>query len=142
MRGSALIWITVALAAGACSQKEQKPPAAPPAAVAQPAPPAPAPAPETAPLPTTPSAVEAPPPGAPAAPEVVRFSPADYPAKERRITALINNAESRDTTGETQSIAGQGRAQRQHCTTKACIDRSYAAEEARLRKWEGSGDIK
>jgi hypothetical protein len=72
----------------------------------------------------------------------VRFSPDDYPARERRIAALINNAESRDTLGETQHVAEFGRQERQRCTTKACIERSYAAEETYLRRWEGSGDVK
>jgi hypothetical protein len=72
----------------------------------------------------------------------VHFSPADFPARERRINALINNAESRDTSGETQALASRARTERQRCTTKACIEQSYAAEEAHLRKWEGSGDVR
>lgn len=135
MRGSALI-LTAVLATAACSPKAPAPPPAPVAAVAPPEPrdatPAAAPA-----TPAEPAA-----PAPPAAPEAVRFSPADYAVHERRVTALINNAESRDTSGETEYLAQQGRAQRQRCTTRACIEKSYAAEEARLRKWEGSSDIK
>jgi hypothetical protein len=88
------------------------------------------------------AAPEPPPPPAPAQAEPVRFSQADYGARERRLAALIANAETRDTTGETQYRANEGRAQRQRCTTKACIERSYAVEEAWMRKWEGSGDAK
>jgi len=145
MRGSAWIVISAAgLALAACSPKASAPPAAtaPPPA---PLPTASAPAPESPQAaPTTPETTASPaPPNAPAATEpVVHFSPGDYPAKERRIAALINNAESRDTLGETPRIAAEGRAQRQACRTKACIDHAYAAEETRLRKWEGSGDIK
>jgi hypothetical protein len=83
---------------------------------------------------------ESPPP--PAKAEAVQFSRADYGARERRLSALIANAETRDTTGETQYRANEGRAERQRCTTKACIERSYAVEEAWMRKWEGSGDVR
>jgi hypothetical protein len=72
----------------------------------------------------------------------VRFSPADYAARERRLMELIVNAEDRDTSGDTQHLAAEGRAQRQRCTTRACIEQSYAAEEASLRRWEGASDIK
>jgi hypothetical protein len=94
---------------------------------------------------TTPAAATAPASAsAPATPVVaeerVRFSPVDYGKRERRLNALIANAETRDTTGETQYRAREGRAQRARCPTRACIERSYAAEEAWLRKWEGSGD--
>jgi hypothetical protein len=77
-----------------------------------------------------------------AAEERVRFSPVDYGKRERRLEALIANAETRDTTGETQYRAREGRAQRARCTTRACIERSYAVEEAWMRKWEGSGDVR
>jgi len=134
MRGS--VWLTVSIAAlalAACSPRQEAKPAPPPPAAPE-ALPAAAPAAE---LPATPASAPPPPP-----PEIVHFSPADYGARERRIAALINNAESRDTLGETPRIAAQGRAERQRCSTRACIERSYAAEEARLRKWEGSSDIK
>ena len=154
MRGSALILVSVlALATAGCAPREQKPPAAPPPTAAEPPAPAPASAPETAPAPAAPIVAEpapaapeptvAPqPPTAPPPPEIVHFSPADYAAHERRVSALINNAESRDTSGETVYVAEQGRTQRQRCATRACIERSYAEEEARLRKWEGSNEIK
>jgi hypothetical protein len=140
MRGSALLIVAVLALAGACSpQKPNAPPSAPTA-------PAPAPAGPQSPAPVAaPIAAETPPPAAGPAPtkaEAVRFSPVDYAAHERRVTALVDNAESRDTSGETQYLADQGRAERRRCATRACIERSYAAEEARLRKWEGSGDIK
>ena len=138
MRGLALILVAMMALEAGCSRK------APPA---QPAPVAPAPvaaavaqpAPQ---VPPTPSATPAyaPPLGTPVE-QIVRFSPSDYAAKERRIDALINNAESRDTSGETQYVADRSRAERQHCTSRACIEHSYAAEEALLRKWEGSSDI-
>ncbi|WP_372786239.1 hypothetical protein [Phenylobacterium sp.] len=120
---------------------------------AAPPPAAPAAAPATTPAATPPEATPAPEPtpAAAATPEsprpepkveAVRWSRADYGARERRLSALIANAETRDTTGETQYRASEGRAQRQRCTTKACIERSYAVEEAWMRKWEGSGDVK
>jgi hypothetical protein len=136
MRGSALILMTVLATAAACSPKAPAPPPAPVAAVTPPAPKEATPA----AAPAVPAETAAPAP--PAAPEAVRFSPTDYGVHERRVTALINNAESRDTTGETQYLAQQARAQRMRCRTKACIEQSYAAEEARLRKWEGASDIK
>jgi len=154
MRRSALILVALT-ALMACSPK--KPPNAPaPSAAIAPAPvattqappdaqtaSAPVPAPAPAPAPAQVS-VEGPPIryGAAPAEAEVRFSPSDYASRERRITALINNAESRDTSGETQYIAQKGRTERQHCASRACIEHAYAAEEAQLRKWEGSGDIR
>ena len=82
----------------------------------------------------------APPPAATAPPAVdtVRWSRADYAKREARLAALIANAETRDTSGETQSRAEEGRYRRAHCATRACIEQSYAAEEAWLKQWEGS----
>jgi len=115
------------------------PPAALPVAVE----PAPAASPETAAVGTAASAaMPAPIQSQAAAPapkvEAVRFSRTDYSARERRLAALIANAETRDTSGETQYRAQRGEAERQRCATKACIERSYATEEAWMRKWEGS----
>lgn len=135
------VWLVASIltvATAGCSPRQQTQPA-PPAAAAPPIQPAAAAAPEPAPAAAPAALPEAPP--APAA-EAVHFSPADYGARERRIAALISNAESRDTLGETPRIAAQGRAERQRCSTKACIEHSYAAEEAWLRKWEGSSDIR
>jgi hypothetical protein len=144
MRGSAVILgLALTLAVAGCSRPAAHtataaapPPAASPTAAA----PA-ALAPATEPAAAVPAAPAA---GAPApgSPVFVRFSPGGYPAQERRVAALIANAETRDTTGETQYRANQGRAERQRCTTKACIERSYAVEEAWMRKWEGSGEVK
>ena len=145
MRGSA--WIAasaLALLAVGCSPKPrtaEAPPAAAPAAAPAPVPAA-APATPPAAEPTSVAAPELPPPPPPPKAEPARFSRADYGARERRLSALIANAETRDTTGETQYRANQGRAERQRCTTKACIERSYAVEEAWMRKWEGSGDVR
>jgi len=147
MRGSAWIAVSVlAVMAAGCSPKPKT--VTPPAVATAPAPaPAPAPAatsepvPAAAPLPTAgPETAPAPTQAVRDAP--VRFSQADYGARERRLSALIANAETRDTTGETQYRASEGRAQRQRCTSKACIERSYAVEEAWMRKWEGSGDVR
>jgi hypothetical protein len=55
---------------------------------------------------------------------------------------LIANAETRDGSGETQRRADEGRYRRSRCATKACIEQSYAAEEAWMRQWEGSSDAK
>jgi hypothetical protein len=138
MRGS---WIVVAaagaLALSACTKHEAAKPSEPPAPAAAAAPAA-AETPPAAVVADTAAPAAAP----PATPEVVHFSPADYGVHERRVAALIANAETRDTSGETSSIAAHGQAQRERCTTKACINGSYAAEEAKLRKWEGAGDIK
>lgn len=144
MRATAGILLSVlAIAAAGCSPRQAAAPPvpaapSPPAAPAAPIEPAPPAEPQAPPAPEPSPAPAAP----PAPPAPVRFSPADYGAQERRIHALINNAESRDTLGETQAIAEQSHAQRQHCTTRACILQSYAAEEAWLRKWEGSSDIR
>ena len=112
---------------------ETKPETEPPPASATPiaAEPAPPLAPTTTPAPPAPPG-EAP----------VRFSRTDFSAHERRLAALIANAETRDTSGETQYRAEHGEAERRHCATRACIERSYAAEEAWLRHWEGSGDVR
>jgi len=146
-------WMTISVAALAIAACSPKTPPAPPAAPAPNAPPAPAasaPAPESPPAAAvTPETAASPTVAAAAAPATVQaapppfhFSAGDYPAKERRIAALINNALSRDGSGETQRLADQASSERRRCATKACVDHSYAAEEARLRKWEGSGDIK
>lgn len=153
MRGST--WMALAVMAAtvaACSPKQQATAPAPAAPVAAPAAmPAPAPAaptatdqaaPATATAEATPAAEATPTAVSPPSPEIVRFSPGDYPAQERRIDGLIANAVSRDTTGDTQREAAEARAQRARCTTRTCIKRSYAAEEARLRRWEGSSDVK
>jgi hypothetical protein len=121
------------------------PPAAAPAAsvtAAAEAPPAAAPVAPAAEAAAVPAAAQAP--AAPAAPavQVVRFSPVDYAKRERRLNALIANAETRDTSGETQRRAEEGRYRRSRCSTRACIEASYAAEESWLRQWEGSGDVK
>jgi hypothetical protein len=142
----ALAWAAIsvlAVAAAACSPRQAAAPPAPPAppAAAAPIEATPAAAPQApAPEPEAPAPVALPAP--PAAPAPFRFSLAEFGASERRINALINNAESRDTTGETQYIAEQGHAEREHCGSKACVQRSYANEEAHLRRWEGSGDVK
>jgi hypothetical protein len=76
---------------------------------------------------------------APAPPErVVRI----VPARERRIHALVNNAVSRDVTGDTEHAAARWQARRAACGTQACVDRAYAAQETELRRWEGSEAIR
>ena len=148
MRGSVFVVVSVlALLAAGCDKLPKMGKADPPAPAAVIAPsPAPIEA-QAEPAPPEPSATaapEAPAPepseAAPAPPkaEPVRFSRADYSARERRLAALIANAETRDTSGETQYRAQRGEAERQRCSTKACIERSFAAEEAWMRKWEGS----
>jgi colicin import membrane protein len=142
-----IITLSLVFAATGCSRQPKTAAAAPAAAASAPAPAAStmplSPAPETAPAP--PAAADLPPPPPPPPPlpreQAVRYSPADYGARERRLAALIANAETRDTSGETQARAGEGRAQRERCATRACIERSYAAEEIWLRRWEGSSDV-
>jgi hypothetical protein len=143
----AMVPILAVLAAGCdkLPKMGKADPPAPAAVIAPTTPPAPveAQAEPAAPAPTepaAPAAVEAPPPAPPKA-EPVRFSRTDYRARERRLAALIANAETRDTSGETQYRAQRGEAERQRCTTKACMERSFAAEEAWMRRWEGSGDV-
>ena len=144
MRGSAWVMVPVlAVLAAGCDKLPGKSAAPAPVAAATPAPaPAEAPAaPEAAPAAdaaATPAAATVPPPPAPPKAEAARFSRADYGARERRLQALIANAETRDTSGETQYRAQRGEAERQRCATRACIERSYAVEEAWMRKWEGS----
>lgn len=144
MRGSVWVIASVLVVAAAGCSRQPKTAAAPPAAAAA----APAPtsaampvSPAAAAAPATPAAAPLPPPPPPPREEAVRFSRADYGARERRLAALIANAETRDTSGETQDRAREGRAQREHCATRACVERSYAAEELWLRRWEGSSDI-
>ena len=144
MRTAVLIAVS-ALALASCNAREKS--AAPPA----PSPPAAAPAPAaptesaqpTPPAETSTPPVAAPTPSASPAPApsrtaVVRWSPADYATRERRLAALIANAETRDGSGETQSRAAEGRYRRSHCASTACIESAYAAEEAWLRQWEGA----
>ncbi len=45
-------------------------------------------------------------------------------------------------TGETEQAAATAEARRAACKTQACVDRSYAAQEAALRKWEGAEAIR
>jgi len=139
--------VLVALACAACSKETAK---APPATAA----PAPAEAASAAPVVETPTpapaaaaepalAAEAAPPSLPVAktppPErVVRV----VPGRERRIHALINNAISRDVTGDTEHAAAMWETRRAACKTQACVDRAYAAQETELRKWEGSEAIR
>lgn len=134
MRGSVWLAASVLVVAAGCSRQPKTEAAPPPVASA----PAPAPAAETVPAPPAAAPALAPPPKT----EAVHYSPADYSARERRLAALIANAETRDTSGETQSRAREGRAQRERCATRACVERSYADEEAWLRRWEGSSDVK
>jgi|GEM_PF-2053653 len=151
MHGSAWVVVPVlAILAAGCDRlpgRSAAPAAPAPVAAATPAPApveaqaAPAAAPEAAPgaeAAATPAAATVPPPPPPPKAEAVRFSRADYGARERRLQALIANAETRDTSGETQYRAQRGEAERQRCATRACIERSYAVEEAWMRKWEGS----
>jgi hypothetical protein len=145
------VWLTasvMALALVACSPKQAAAPSPPPPAPASE--PAPAPAAASAPTPESPPAGAPTPenaaptagPATPAAAAPYRFSPGDFGKQERRIAALIANAETRDTLGETAGIAAQGQRARERCTTRKCVEGAYAAEEARLRKWEGSGDVR
>jgi hypothetical protein len=147
MRGSilAIVPVLAVLAAG-CDKPPKVGKADPPAPVAAIGPAAATVEAEAGPAPPTPTEVAAPHAAAPEAPpaapvpkaQPVRFSRADYSARERRLAALIANAETRDTSGETQYRAQRGEAERQRCSTKACIERSFAAEEAWMRRWEGS----
>jgi hypothetical protein len=126
------------------AQKSAKPAAAPPpaAVAAAPAPAPPAPAAETA---AQPAAAVAPAPAATpasAAPQVVHWAPNDWPREEHRLAALVANAETRDTLGETGKVVQQADARRKACSTRACIQRAYAEEEAWLRQWEGSADVR
>ncbi len=154
MRGFAVMAISVlAVALAACSKKAGPTPAepagAPPIAAAPAAPPpqtdtqsaiTPATAPDaSAAAPTANAPAMATP---AAAPPPYHFSPGDFGKQEHRIAALIANAESRDGSGETQRVAFDGQRARERCATKACVEAAYAAEEAKLRKWEGSADIK
>ncbi|HEX5264340.1 MAG TPA: hypothetical protein VFW13_12485 [Phenylobacterium sp.] len=155
MRGSAWIVVPVlVLLAAGCSPRPKTAEAtpagtAPPALVVETKPEADLPpAPATSAAAVEPQATPAPAPTAAPAPRAppseapVRFSRDDFSAHEHRLAALIANAETRDTSGETQYRAEHGEAERQHCATRACIERSYAAEEAWLRQWEGSGDAR
>lgn len=132
----ALTVAAAALSLAACDQLQKKAaPAAPPAqAAAAPAPAAP-PAQDAA-LNAVPAAAQAP---AGPAPAVEHWSRADFAKREARLAAMIANAETRDTSGETQRRAEEGRYQRARCASRACIEASYASEETWLRQWEGSG---
>ena len=116
-------------------QAEASPPAAPPAvaeAAAEAATPASATVAQPTPEPAaTPSAT-------PPTPAVQHF----VASRERRIRALLNNAIARDVTGETEHAAAMAEARRAACRTQACVNQSYAAQEASLRRWEGSEDIR
>ena len=149
MRTTVLILVS-ALALGGCDvvknhlakpEAKAAPAAAPapaPAPVADAVPAAePAPAAEAAAAPASAKA-----PAAPAAPAIVHWAAADWPRQEHRLAALIANAETRDTIGETHKVVSEADARRKHCTTKACIERAYAEEEAWLRQWEGSNGVR
>jgi hypothetical protein len=149
MRAS--VWMMVsmlALSATACSPKQPAAPAPPAASAA--AAPASTPAPATpaaaapapaAPLAATEAATAAPVTTPAAAAPPYHFSPGDYGRQEHRIAALVGNAETRDTLGETKKIAAAGEQARMRCMTRKCVEAAYAAEEAKLRKWDGAGDV-
>jgi len=135
----------IALTCTACSKETAKAPPAPVEAVSAPAiaeAPAPVAAPVAAPEPAAPAEETA---VTPAAAPVPTARPERVitvvPAKERRIRGLLANAMARDTTGESEHDAAEAAARRAACRTQACVDRSYAAQEASLRKWVGSEDI-
>jgi hypothetical protein len=149
MRTAILIAVS-ALALGACYAiqnpfaKQDAKPAAAPAPIQAAAAPAPVAAPPEAPaadLNAIPASDQAAAPAA-AAPQIVRWAAADWPRQEHRLAALIANAETRDTIGDTHRVVSDADARRQRCTTKACIERAYADEEAWLRQWEGSSSVK
>ena len=143
----ALLFVAAAgLVLGGCDQIQnfaQKAKPAP-AAPAAPAPAQAAAAPALEATPAAPAADTAAVPAsaqAPAGPptvQVVHWSPADYAKREKHLQAMIANAETRDTTGETQRRAEEGRYRRAHCASRACTEASYASEEAWLKQWEGS----
>ncbi|MFL5295137.1 MAG: hypothetical protein ACJ798_02030 [Phenylobacterium sp.] len=126
--------------------KSAKPAApAPPAPVqsatapSPPEPAAPAAAPEAVAVPAAAqTAAATPPPPV----EVVHWARADYPQRERRLEALIANAETRDTLGDTHRVVAEADQRRARCATRSCIERAYAEEEAWLRQWEGSASIR
>jgi hypothetical protein len=154
MRATVLITVSaLALGLGACSPKQAAAPAATgpsaPALTVEKMPTLPAasaPAPEAPPASaTSPETTAATPAAAPAGPTVeapYRFSPGDFARRERTIAALIANAESRDTLGLTAGVATQGRRARERCATRRCVEAAYAVEEAKLRRWEGSSEIR
>jgi hypothetical protein len=150
MRATVLITVSaLALGLGACSPKQAAAPAATgpsaPALTVEKMPTLPAasaPAPEAPPASATSPETTAATPGAPPVEAPYRFSPGDFAKRERTIAALIANAESRDTLGQTAGVAAEGRRARERCATRRCVEAAYAAEEAKLRKWEGSSDIR
>lgn len=123
----------------AAKAKAEAPPPEPQAVAPQPA----------APVVASASAPAAPETIAPPAAPVQRATPVavaqpelpDYSARERRLAALIENANVRDTTGETQRNAAAARAERARCSSRTCFERSYAAQESILRQWEGAEEI-
>ena len=145
MRRFPFVVAVIALACTACSKEASKPPPPVEAATAPVPPPPPPPASEVA-TPAEPAAATPPEvtpvvdarPTPPPPERVVRV----VPAKERRIHALINNAISRDVTGQTEHDAAMWHDMRAACKTQACVDRAYAAQETELRRWEGSEAIR
>ena len=147
MRRFPFVVAAIVLACTACSKEAAKPPPTPvapataPTAAEPPPPPAP-PASEVATAAAEP-AVAAPP--GPALPTVV--TPAArppervvrvVPARERRIHALINNAISRDVTGQTEHDAAMWHDMRAAGKTQACVDRAYAAQSTCRRSSPGT----
>lgn len=65
----------------------------------------------------------------------------DYSRRERRLTMLIENASQRDATGAVLDEAARARRERDACSTRACVERSYARQEAQLRNWDGSDEV-
>lgn len=140
-----IVGIALALAVGACSKPENgdaqskatgESPT--PVAAAEQAAPAP-PAEEALPVAAPPETTAAPAPSAPAAKAAPR---PNYAARERRLTALIANGIDRDPNGDVEYEAERARAERARCATSACVERSYARQEARLRQFEGADDIR
>jgi hypothetical protein len=66
----------------------------------------------------------------------------DFSARERRLAGLIENAAIRDASGDVQNDAARARRERARCGSTACVERSYARQEASLRQWDGADEIR
>jgi hypothetical protein len=143
-----VLMLATALALGGCDSNQKFEPPPPPVSGPVPTAAASPTAPAVAPLPVAPAPdlnavpASASAPAAPPPPAIVHWSAADWPRQEHRLAALIANAETRDTIGDTHRVVSEADARRRSCTTKPCIERAYAEEEAWLRQWEGSGSVR
>jgi hypothetical protein len=162
------VWLAVSLVAvlGACDQAPKGPPPLPNSAdssIPEAVPFVEPPANETTTNPTivntatvaestsspTAAAAEAPVEATTAAPAPIPFGNArdvvatdrGFRARQKRLEGLVDNAVSRDPSGDAAADYQYALPERDRCGSRGCLTAWYARQEAALSKWEGAAEI-